>query len=100
MIHACDVPMLGMNQGSTSTTHKKFDFTFDNVTFRNEYTTGNGIIFDCWDNNNLILDTKITFVDCTFDFTGAAEGTLMMDAGTGKNYTDTTACEMASAGTT
>ena len=88
MIHACDVPMFGMNQGSTSTTHKKFDFTFDNVTFRSEYATGNGIIFDCWDNNNLILDTKITFVDCTFDFTGAAEGTLMMDAGTGKNYTD------------
>ncbi len=88
MVHAADVPMIGMNQGATNSTHKKFDFTFDNVTFRSEYKTGNGIIFDCWDNNNLVLDTKVTFVDCTFDFTGAADGTLMMDAGSGKTYTD------------
>ena len=88
MARTNEIPMFGMNQGSTSSTHKKFDITFANVTFSTTHGSANGIIFDCWDNNNLILDTKISFVDCTFDFTGAANGVTMIRGGTSKAYTD------------
>ena len=88
MIRNIDIPMFGMNQGSNTSTHKNFDITFENVKFSTTHSSLNGIIFDCWDNNNLILDTKLTFVDCTFDFTGAANGAVMIGAGANKNYTD------------
>ena len=88
IVRTNEIPMFGMNQGSSSSTHKKFDFTFDNVKFSTTHGSPNGIIFDCWDNNNLILDTKIAFVDCTFDFTGAANGVTMIKAGASKVYTD------------
>ncbi len=88
MVRSGEIPMFGMNQGSNTSEHKKFDITFENIKFSTTHSSGNGIIFDCWDNNNLILDTKLTFTDCTFDFTGASKGAVMIKAGSSKNYTD------------
>ena len=77
---------IAFNQDKISTKNKNITLEFDNVTFKYESTTvdGNkdGTFFNCWGNagkggDGYGINARVTYTDCTFDFTTAPSGATM-----------------------
>ncbi len=71
------------NYGASLSGNVTFGFEFENVKFRSDFTkqTGKNVIFETWDNGGATeaaIYADVVFNECIFDYTGNAEGEIML----------------------